>query len=380
MSSTDLEQPDEMNNGCTPLPFVSLLLPVRNGAEFIDGCLERVADLDYPSHRLEVLIIDGNSEDESALVAARALRRHGLVGSVLNNPGRSIASNLNAGLAIAVGSIVSRIDVKTRIPRHYLRTAVELLNDPRRSMVGGGIVAAPSATNSMARGIARAHNNPVVMGGASYRLRQGAGFAETVYLGTATTSELVRIGGWSEDLSMNEDYDLCQRLGASDSVWFDDRLTAEWLAPSRASAIVPRYRGFGRSKVKYWRKRVQSPSPRQQAILAAATATGVAATASLWWLPMGQVIGGSVTAAATTLLAIEGRFSPDDTAPLGDRLISGLVIAPLIGYGWLSGIALEAIKARVKSPDMPEVGRPDVDLVDNSGSTAPPQVVDHRVG
>lgn len=379
MSTTDLEQVHRKQGEGTILPFVSLLLPVRNGAEFIDGCLQSIAELDYPLDRRELLIIDGDSQDDTAILAARALRRHGLVGSVLNNPDRSIASNLNMGLGLATGSVVSRIDVKARVPVHYLREAVELLQDSSRSMVGGGIVAKPSSDCSIARGIARAHNNPVVMGGAGYRLRRGSGFAETVYLGTAKTAELKSIGGWSEDLAMNEDYDLCQRLGACDAVWFDDRLTAIWLAPSKAAAIVPRYRGFGRSKVKYWRSTGSSPAPRQRIIVAAAAATAVAAVSSMRWFSIGEVLGGTTAIAAAILLAVEGRFGPNDNAPFVDRVLSGLVIAPLIGYGWLSGIALEVAKLGSKPLDPSRVDRPDVHLVDELDSKVATRAVDRRV-
>ena len=50
-------------NTMKTLPFVSILLPVRNEARYIVQCLKAVADQDNPSERMEVLAVDGASDD-----------------------------------------------------------------------------------------------------------------------------------------------------------------------------------------------------------------------------------------------------------------------------------------------------------------------------
>ncbi|MHC4435459.1 MAG: glycosyltransferase family 2 protein, partial [Planctomycetota bacterium] len=46
-----------------PVPFVSVIMPVRNEAGFIKRAIKRVLDNDYPSKRMEVLVVDGASDD-----------------------------------------------------------------------------------------------------------------------------------------------------------------------------------------------------------------------------------------------------------------------------------------------------------------------------
>ena len=42
-------------------PFVTVILPVRNEADFIERSLGAVLAQDYPAERMEVLVVDGGS-------------------------------------------------------------------------------------------------------------------------------------------------------------------------------------------------------------------------------------------------------------------------------------------------------------------------------
>lgn len=56
------------------LHLVSIVIPCRNEEKFIGKCIESVIVNDYPEHRLEVLVVDGMSEDgtrESIIIDGR---------------------------------------------------------------------------------------------------------------------------------------------------------------------------------------------------------------------------------------------------------------------------------------------------------------------
>lgn len=44
-------------------PFVSVIIPCRNEEKFIGKCLDSIITNDYPKEGLEVLVVDGMSED-----------------------------------------------------------------------------------------------------------------------------------------------------------------------------------------------------------------------------------------------------------------------------------------------------------------------------
>ena len=46
-------------------PFVSIIIPCRNEEKYIGKSLESIVQSDYPKNRLEILVIDGMSDDKS---------------------------------------------------------------------------------------------------------------------------------------------------------------------------------------------------------------------------------------------------------------------------------------------------------------------------
>jgi mycofactocin glycosyltransferase len=54
------------------LPTVSVVIPVKDRAEELGRCLASLARLDYPQEKLQVIVVDDGSSDDSALVARQA--------------------------------------------------------------------------------------------------------------------------------------------------------------------------------------------------------------------------------------------------------------------------------------------------------------------
>ena len=52
------------------LPFVTLVMPCRNEEKHIGRCLESILDNDYPKERMEILVLDGMSEDRTREIVA----------------------------------------------------------------------------------------------------------------------------------------------------------------------------------------------------------------------------------------------------------------------------------------------------------------------
>ena len=51
------------------LPFVSVVIPMRNEETSIGACLDAVLAQDYPPEAMEVIVVDGDSTDRSAATA-----------------------------------------------------------------------------------------------------------------------------------------------------------------------------------------------------------------------------------------------------------------------------------------------------------------------
>src|SRR5690242_4161593 len=93
--------------GSLARPFVSIVVPCRNEAEYIEQMLDSMLANEYPRDRLEVLIVDGISDDGTREVIAEYAKRHPEI-QVIDNPKRTTPHALNLGIARARGRIIMR--------------------------------------------------------------------------------------------------------------------------------------------------------------------------------------------------------------------------------------------------------------------------------
>src|SRR6185436_14365739 len=122
------------------LPFISVMIPMRNEARHIGACLESILGQDYPPERMEVLVVDGRSDDESRDVVEAIGRRDARV-RLLDNPGRIVPGALNIAIRAARGDVIARVDAHTSFAPDYLREGVAALERSGADNVGGPMVA-----------------------------------------------------------------------------------------------------------------------------------------------------------------------------------------------------------------------------------------------
>ena len=109
----------------TATPFVSVIVPVRNEARFIERTIQQLLGQDYPANRFEILVVDGQSSDLTrSLVEARAegcLNLH-----LVENPRFLSSAARNIGIQQARGSMIVIVDGHCDIENGtYLRDLVD---------------------------------------------------------------------------------------------------------------------------------------------------------------------------------------------------------------------------------------------------------------
>ena len=77
-------------------PFVTVILPVRNEARFIRRCLEAVLSQDYARERMQVLVVDGMSDDGTRAIVNQFVARDARV-RLIDNPKQIVPTALNLG-------------------------------------------------------------------------------------------------------------------------------------------------------------------------------------------------------------------------------------------------------------------------------------------
>ncbi|MEX2293208.1 MAG: glycosyltransferase [Acidimicrobiales bacterium] len=323
------------------VPVVTIIVPTRDEVADIEGCLESIAAQDHPVNRMEVIVVDGCSSDGTADLARRQLGRWGFASSaVLANEGLTASSNLNLGLSHATGEIVCRVDARTRIEPHYVRTCVEVLTaHPEIAVVGGAQAAIARDATARAIGIARALNNRWSMGGSPYRRSTTSGVSDTVYLGAFRRDDLERVGGWDERLASNQDFDLNRRMSRLGQVWFEASLRSGYVPRRTFPELWRQYLRFGRAKVVYWRTAGDRPNARQRLLLAL---PAVSVPLGLAALRSSRTRLPAVVVAVASLAVVESTGSEAPGGGPAAHALSAVAMTVVAG-AWLSGVAREAV-------------------------------------
>lgn len=193
------------------LPFVSIIIPVRNEEGHIQTCLERVFLQTYPREKMEVLVIDGMSQDKTREIAGQFPVR------ILDNPTGHRASGLNIGIHAAKGEVIVRVDARTIMENDYIEKCVTTLLETGADNVGG--VQTPFITEKsglMQKAIGLAATHQFGVGDAPFRLGRKSGSVESVYLGCFKKEIFDKVGLFDEKAPViSEDSDINYRIKKS---------------------------------------------------------------------------------------------------------------------------------------------------------------------
>jgi cellulose synthase/poly-beta-1,6-N-acetylglucosamine synthase-like glycosyltransferase len=285
-------------------------MPVRNEERSVAGAISSV--LEQTLQDLEILVIDGASDDATVAVVSDLARADARV-RLLANPQRTIPHALNIGLRAAQGRYVARVDAHASVSIDYLERGVAALDADRDvASVGGrriGVGETPTA-----RAVAAALSSPFGVGDSINHYGGEAQDTDHASFAVSRADVLRSIGGWDENLLVNEDVDLDHRIGlAGFRIRYDPQMEIFWHVRRSVRDLARQYRRYGRGKAAMVRKNGRS----------AVRVRHLAAPSLVAWL------GGAAVVAATG----HPRVAAGMVAPYGVGLAGATAVTLRKGYG-----------------------------------------------
>lgn len=274
-------------------PFVSVILAVRNEERCIARALDAVLWQSYPHAAVEILVVDGESDDRTCDIVTSLTFRDPRV-RLLHNRLRRVACGLNVGLRAARGEVVVRVDGHCVIPPDYVATCVRLLRAGEADCAGGPVRAEGETT--MGRAIALTMSTPFGVGGASFRWADAVREVDHLPFGAWRREVFEVIGEFDETLVRNQDDELSDRLRRHGGrILLDPAIPVRYFSRTRLAELWRQYLGYGFWKVRVIRKRGGWPSsPRHlvPAVFVCATlGTLLAAALTHSWIAPACVLG-----------------------------------------------------------------------------------------
>jgi succinoglycan biosynthesis protein ExoA len=257
--------------------LVTVVIPARDEGRFIGRCLDAVRKQNYDT--LQIIVVDGGSTDGTPAVVRNHMSADERI-ELVHNPRHGIPMSLNLGLAEARGRWLVRMDAHSTVDPSYVRLAVDRLTEGKWGGVGGrkdGV-----GETAAGRAIAAALGSRFGVGNSMYHHGVAAQEVDHIPFG-AYPVELARsLGGWNEQLPVNEDFEFDYRVRqAGYRLLFDPAMTIRWHSRQSIADLFRQYRRYGRGKVDVALLHPDSMSPRH--FLPPALVAYLAVTALIWW-------------------------------------------------------------------------------------------------
>jgi len=316
-----------------PRPFVSIIVPCRNEERYIRRCLDSIVATDYPLDRLEVLIVDGRSDDGTREILAQYTSQHPWM-RTLDNPKQITPAALNIGIRGASGELIMRMDAHAFYPPSYVSQLVTALQDTGAAAVGGRLVTLPADDSPVARAIAIAMAHPFGVGNSYFRIGvKTQRSVDHVPFFCCRKEAFARAGLFDEELVRHQDGDFSARLiKQGGRILLLPGVVAYYFARRSFRQAARMFHQYGYFKPLVARKLGRIMTARQlapPALLLSLTTTGLL---SAWVPAAGLLFGGILTAYAAAVVGCSAAVARKHGAACG-LVIAALFPVLHVSYG-----------------------------------------------
>jgi glycosyltransferase involved in cell wall biosynthesis len=185
-------------------PTVSVIIPTYCEEETIEGCLKSVVNQKFDYGKIESIVVDSHSPDDTQLVAKRSADK------VIDLNARGVGRARNVGAKVAEGQILLFLDADTYLETNFVSEMYRAFTNPQVVCVSG-ILKNLERLEPLDRLFAVSHY------GFTNKLAQisahlGFPLFPSVCCG-ARKAVFVKVGGFREDIACAEDITFSREMG-----------------------------------------------------------------------------------------------------------------------------------------------------------------------
>lgn len=258
---------------------ITIVVPVLNGERYaptISVCLKSLL-LQTECEIAEIFVADGGSTDRTDRIVSELAAEFPII-KWITNPRKlqSAAVNMVAKIARRAGSdILIRADAHVSYPTNFVRDCVTALREHNATSV-----VVPMRTvgvSGFQRAVAATQNSRLGNGGSAHRSGGVSRFIDHGHHAAFDLDFFLRIGGYNESFSHNEDAELDVRaVQAGGGIWLCTDAIVDYYPRTTPLGLARQYFGHGKGRARTLLLHDLVPRVRQMAplvILFAALAT-----------------------------------------------------------------------------------------------------------
>lgn len=194
------------------MPDIAVIIPTLNEERFIAACLDSVLQQNYPIDKMDILVLDGGSADDTTAIVEQYHQQYENI-RLLHNERQIQAIAFNIGVANSTAPYIIRLDAHATYNKEYIALCIEALqDDTKRGNVGGGLIIQAQNDSLWAVCNQILNYSKFGIGGATFRVGNQAENVDTVPFGAFPRTLIEKIGGMREDLPRGEDNEYNSRI------------------------------------------------------------------------------------------------------------------------------------------------------------------------
>lgn len=143
----------------TPLPFVSIIIPAKNEEKLLRGCISSLHQLNYPKEKIEIIIVDGLSTDNTAGVALE------MGAKVIRNVKQTVSPGRNVGFENAKGDLIAFTDADCIVDPNWLSNCIKYFENDQTVACAGGPNLTPADESNFGKAVGFVFDQPVFAAG-----------------------------------------------------------------------------------------------------------------------------------------------------------------------------------------------------------------------
>ena len=210
---------------------VAVIIPTLNEEKFIARCLDSVIEQSYPFRDMDVMVVDGGSNDRTREIVEEYGRKYINI-RFIHNPGRIQSIAFNIGVENSDAPYIVRLDAHALYNKDYIEKCIAgLQNDTQIGNVGGRCKILPFNYTLWANTNAILNYSRFGIGGSAFRVGVKPDFVDSVPFGAFPRTVFEKVGGMREDLPRAEDNEYNSRIRkAGYKVFFNPEIVSSYYA------------------------------------------------------------------------------------------------------------------------------------------------------
>jgi len=192
--------------------YVSIIIPCRNEQIFIGRCIDSIIGNDYPKEFIEILVIDGMSDDGSRNIIKQYVENFSFI-TLIENPKRITSCALNLGIEYSQGEFVLWMSAHNTYEEKHISKCIKYLKKYNAEAVGGLIRTVPRRESLAGKSICMALSNRFGVGNSAHKTgAKELQWADTAFGTCYKRTVFDKVGVFNEKLVRGQDMEFSLRL------------------------------------------------------------------------------------------------------------------------------------------------------------------------